>query len=139
MEKVLLDQIVETDYGQFDLIWTMEGGFDGDFERYFAGQVNGLVGASDLQGVCINLARRSGGSPVRIVLRDARPASGENGWEDVVEVSCILPAEHEMRWTGWAGESGGPLKGISSGSYRLRVSAKGRDQGRDGKFSSYAR
>ena len=44
MRKLLLDQVVGTDYGQFDLVWTQDGGFDGDFDRVFAGQVNGLVG-----------------------------------------------------------------------------------------------
>jgi hypothetical protein len=57
-----MDQTVDTDYGQFDLVWTEAGGFDGNFDRFFAGQVNGLVGASDPDGVYVNLARRSGGS-----------------------------------------------------------------------------
>ncbi|MEV7134371.1 hypothetical protein AB0N24_15935 [Arthrobacter sp. NPDC093128] len=35
MEKLLFDLVVETDYGQFDLVWTEAGGFDGDFDRAF--------------------------------------------------------------------------------------------------------
>jgi hypothetical protein len=135
MEKVLLDHVVETDFGQFDLIWTLSGGFDGDFDRYFAGQVNGLVGASCSDGVYINLARRSGGSPVQIVLLDLPPSTGDAQWEDVVEVSFLLPNAHEMRWSSWAGQSGGVLNEVPSGNYRLRVSAKGRDQGRNSEFS----
>lgn len=60
MERVLLDRVISTDYGQFDLIWTDDGGFDGDDERFFADQCNGLVGAGDPKGVYVNLARRSG-------------------------------------------------------------------------------
>ncbi len=132
----MLDQVVETDYGQFDLVWTEDGGFDGDFDRFFAGQVNGLVGASDPDRVYVNLARRSGGSPVRIVLLEAMPKDDADApWEDVVEVSFILPEGHEMRWSSWAGLSGGVLPGIPPGSYRLRASANGRDQGREGEFS----
>lgn len=137
VERVLLDQVVETDYGQFDLVWSESGGFDGNFDRFFAGQVNGLVGASDPDGVYINLARRSGGSPVSIVLMDAPPVDDEASWEDVVEVSFIFPEGQEMRWITWAGESWGALGTIPPGSYRLRVSAKGRDQGHADEFSEH--
>ena len=68
MVRVLLDGVIDTDYGQFDLVWGDDYGFDGDVDRFFAGQVNGLVGAASGQGLYVNLARRSGGSPVRIVL-----------------------------------------------------------------------
>lgn len=140
MEKVLLDQVIETDYGQFDLIWSEGGEFDGNFDRSFAGQVNGLVGASSSDGVYINLGRRSGGSPIRIILRNAAPQPDDlevaaPEWEDIVEVSFVLPEGRALRWTSWAGMDCGPLAGIAPGSYRLRVSAKGRDQGRDGEVS----
>lgn len=135
MERVLLDQVVDTDYGQFDLVWTENGGFDGDFDRFFAGQVNGLVGAAGPDGVYVNLARRSGGSPVRIVLLDKAPTGNDSAWEDVVEVSFILPVGYDMRWQTWAGESGGMLGGLPHGSYRMRASAKGRDEGQAGEFS----
>jgi hypothetical protein len=131
---VLLEQVIDTDYGQFDLTWNEEGGFDGEFERYFAGQANGLVGAADPSGVYLNLARRSGGSPVRVVLSDA-PPDVDDSWEDVVEVSSTVPADAEPRWMSWAGEDSGPLDGLSSGTYRVRVSARGRDAGRDGEFA----
>jgi len=66
---VLFDGLVETDYGQFDLIWAPDGiGFDGDFDKFFDGQTNGLVGAANHEGVYFCLARRSGGSHVRIEL-----------------------------------------------------------------------
>lgn len=130
-----MDQVIDTDYGQFDLVWTENGGFDGDFDRFFAGQVNGLAGASDPDGVYINLARRSGGSPVRIVLIGAPPAGNDATWEDIVEVSFVLPEGHEMRWKSWAGENGGILGGLPPGSYRMQVSARGRDQGQAGELS----
>lgn len=106
VETRLLDQVVGTDYGQFDLVWTQDGGFDGDFDRVFAGQVNGLVGAAYLTGLKSTLARRSAGSPVRIVLMDG-PAMNDPSWEDVVEVSFVLPEGHEMQWSTWAGANRG--------------------------------
>jgi hypothetical protein len=65
MERVLLDEVISTDYGQFDLIWVDGAGFDGDFGRFFRRQDNELVGAADPGGVFLNLARRSGGSRYR--------------------------------------------------------------------------
>lgn len=56
-------------------------------------------------------------------------------WEDVVEVSFVLPEGLEMRWSAWAGETARALNGIPPGTYRLRASANGRDQGRDGEFA----
>ena len=138
MERLLLDQIILTDYGQFDLVWGPNGGFDGNFDHFFSGQVNGLVGASEPDGVYVNLARRSGGSPVRIILMDTPPAVDVGSWEDVVEVSFTLPEATEMRWYTWAGESWGILDDLPAGSYRLRVSAKGRDKGHSGEFSDHA-
>jgi hypothetical protein len=47
VKRVLIDQTIYTDYGQLDLVWSEAGGFDGDFDRFFAGQVNGLVELDD--------------------------------------------------------------------------------------------
>lgn len=132
---MLLDQTVYTDYGQFDLSWNEDGVSDGDFDRSFQGQINGLVGAANPNGVYVNLARRSGGSPVRIVLLDGPPQTNDGSWEDVVEVSLALPQGHQMAWSTWAGENWGMLDGLPPGSYRLRVSAKGRDEGHFGEFA----
>lgn len=131
----LLDGVVETDYGQFDLYWSPDYiGYDGSDDRYFAGQVNGLVGAGDPGGVYVTLARRSGGSSVRIVLHDIEPPLTEE-WEDVVEVSTLVAEDAQPGWGTWAQESGGRLA-IPPGDYRLRVSARGRDAGRgDGEFA----
>lgn len=135
MQTVLMDQVVNTDYGQFDVMWVLGGGFDGNFDRNFAGQVNGLVGAAAPDCVYLKLARRSGGSSVRIVLLDSAPGIDDLQWEDVVEVSMVVPAGQGMWWFGWAGQTGGTLEGVQPGSYRLRVSAKGRDAGLEGEFS----
>lgn len=134
MGTVLLDQVIATDYGQLDLGWSAAFGFDGDFDRFFAGQVNGLVGAGDDTGVYLNLARRSGGSRVRIELLERVPEHLHEGWEDVVQVSVAIPPGVQPRWSSWAGEDGGSLP-IAAGTYRLRVSARGRDAGRDGEFA----
>jgi hypothetical protein len=135
MSTVLMDEIVETDYGQFDLVWTEDGGFDGDQDRFFAGQVNGLVGAGDPSGVYVNLGRRSGGSQVRVVLHDVEPHLPGPEYDDIVEVSTTVPDDAEPGWQSWAGESGGDLTGLGPGTYRLRVSARGRDAGAADEFA----
>src|SRR5205823_2045093 len=61
VERVLFDGIVRTDYRQFDIVWSDDGGFDGNFDRFFDGQENGLVGAVDPDGVYLVLAGRYGG------------------------------------------------------------------------------
>jgi hypothetical protein len=132
MAEELLNELVNTDYGQFTLEWG-EGIWNGDVERFFKGQQNGLVGAADPDNVVILLARRSGGSAVRIVLDTSEPPSGDD-WEDVVEASITLPQGRSMRWCSWAGESGGPLL-VPAGQYRLRVSAAGRDAGAQNEFA----
>jgi hypothetical protein len=131
--NVIFDEVVHTDYGQFDLIWGNDFGFDGDFDRFFDGQVNGLAGAASGEGLYLILARRSGGSPVQIVLHDSEPPLLED-WEDVVEVSILLPAAAEPTWSTWAGETSDSLP-IPHGTYRVRVNARGRDAGRDGEFA----
>ena len=134
MERELLDEVVHTDFGQFDLVWGQGGGFDGTWDRFFRGQENGLVGAADPSGVYLNLARRSGGSRVRLVLVGVEPPLLPAHYEDVVEVSVSVPAEAEVHWMSWAGETGGRVA-VAPGSYRLRVSAHGRDAGRNGEFA----
>jgi len=122
-----------TDYGQFDIVWSDDGGCDGNFERFFDAQVNGLVGAADPCGIYFVLARRSGGSRVRITVHDVAPPMPTPDFEDVVEVSVSIPPGTQVRWMSWAGESWGPL-GVQAGTYRVRVSAHGRDAGRNGEF-----
>jgi hypothetical protein len=135
MKRVLLDEVIDTDYGQFDLVWSDDAGFDGDWDRFFTGQVNGLVGAADAGGVYINLGRRSGGSRLRIVLLDAEPPLSPSRYEDVVEVSTVVPGDADVQWMSWAGEASGRVAGVEPGEYRLRVSAQGRDAGSAGEFA----
>jgi hypothetical protein len=134
MERVLLDEVIRTDYGQFDLVWGEAVGFDGDSDRYFRDQVNGLVGAGDPNGVYMILARRSGGSPVRIVLCDSAP-DPKDAFGDIVEVSITIPPGVAVRWQSWAGETSGALPELTAGTYRLRVSARDRDAGASGEFA----
>jgi hypothetical protein len=134
MEALLADEIIDTDYGQLDLVWSDDGGFDGDADRFFANQVNGLVGAGDPNGIYLHLGRRSGGSQVRIALLTAEPAGPGEQWEDVVEVSLAVPPGREVQWMSWAGETSGQLE-VPAGSYRLRVSARGRDVGAADEFA----
>ena len=135
MERVLLDDVVRTDHGQLDVLWSDDVGFDGNGDRFFHGQLNGLVGAADPGGVYVALARRSGGSRVRVVLLEAQPPPAPVRYEDVVEVSITVPGGSGVRWVSWAGESSGDLDGVGPGTYRLRVSAYGRDAGRAGEFA----
>jgi hypothetical protein len=136
MAQVLLDEVVFTDYGQFDLVWSDEAlGFDGVWDHFFQGQVNGLVGSASSDGVYLNLARRSGGSRVVVTLHDAEPPAPTADIEDVVEVPVQILDESELRWTSWAGESGGSLGSLAAGSYRLRVGACGRDAGSADEFA----
>lgn len=134
MQALLADEIIDTDYGQFDLVWSDGGGFGGDVDRVFAHQVNGLVGAGDPNGVYLNLGRRSGGSHIRIALLTVQPSDPGEQWKDVVEVSLVIPSGREVRWMSWAGESAGRLE-VAAGSYRLRVSARGRDLGAADEFA----
>jgi hypothetical protein len=128
MRRQLLNTTVMTDYGQFDLVWGEGYGFEGDWDAYFANQANGLVGVGP-EGVYVSLARRSGGSLVTIAVHDEIPHEPPTVWEDVVEVSATVPAGASVRWQSWAGEASGELA-IPSGDYRIRVSARGRDQAR---------
>lgn len=122
-----------TDYGQFDLAWGESYGFEGDWEPYFAGQLNGLVGSGP-EGVYVSLARRSGGSLMTISLHEEAPEEPPAVWEDVVEVSARIPDGQKVRWTTWGGESAGELD-IPAGDYRVRVSARGRDAARGHEFA----
>jgi hypothetical protein len=84
--------------------------------------------------VHVNLARRSGGSPIRIVLLDSHPGSDVGQWEDVVDVSITVPEGQVVAWSAWVGMGSGPID-LPPGSYRLPVSAKGRDEGQAGEFA----
>jgi hypothetical protein len=133
MQRLMMDEVVETDYGQMDLVWSEDGGFDGDANRYFAGQANGLVGAGDANGVYLHLGRRSGGSHVQVALLDSPPMEPDESWEDVVEVPVTVPSQSQVRLTSWAAESTWDLE-VPAASYRLRVSARGRDAGAANEF-----
>lgn len=137
MRETLLDQLIKTEYGQFDLLWGADYGFDGDFDRFFAGQSNGLVGAASGQGLYVHFARRCGGSPVRIVLLDSAPAPDPGQWEDIVEVSVTVPAGASPHWSTWAGEHGDTFD-LAAGTYRVRASARGRDAGRAAEYADGA-
>jgi hypothetical protein len=135
MESLLLDDVGYTDYGQFDLVWSDDGGFDGNGDRFFAKQINGLVGAADPHGVYIHLARRSGGSRVRIVLLPGPPTALDERYEDVVEVSTTVPDGATPRLMSWASETSEAMPQLTPGTYRLRVSAYGRDAGHQQEFA----
>jgi hypothetical protein len=43
MDRVLLDEVIYTDYEQFDLAWAKGVGFDGDLDRFFGGRTTGSL------------------------------------------------------------------------------------------------
>ena len=125
METVLLDERIETVYGQLLLDWSVDR-FEGDSHAAFVGQVNGLVGAADPGGVYLILACQDGGH-IRLVLHDAEPPLPPAQFKDVVEVSVTVQAGVGVAWVSWGGESSGAIHGWAPGSYRMRVSALDRD------------
>jgi hypothetical protein len=134
-DRVLFDEIVFTSYGQFDLVWGNAGGFNGEWDRFFSGQVNGLVGVAHGDGVYVNIARWGGGSRIRITLAATAPAPASEYYEDVVEVSITIPTDVVVNWETWAATSTGKLDPIDPGSYRVRVSSHGRDAGAANEFA----
>ncbi|GAB3085721.1 hypothetical protein [Nocardioides zeae] len=135
MERVLLDRVLCTSYGQLDLVWDPAAMDEFDDDVMFGGQANGLVGAGWPGRVYLTLAScLPDEARVRIVARDNAPADPEPEWEDVVEVSTEVPVlpldEPAPHWTSWGYDDSGPLD-IAPGHYRLRVSARGRDAARD--------
>ena len=125
--SVLLDQQITTDYGQFDVLSDAE--IEWSLDDFFTGQLNGWVGAAMPGSLHVGLADRTG-SRVRMELHDQVPNLGS--WEDIVEVSVVFQPGSVVRWESWAGESGGPLA-LPPATYRVRVSANGRDEARDGR------
>lgn len=130
---LLMDAVVMTDYCQFDLLWGGDG-FTGDFDLHFAGQVNGLAGAASGTGLYLPLGRRSGGSQVYVVLHERPPVVNVDEWEDIVEVSVVIPGGVPVGWSSWGTESSG-LLAIPAGPYRVRVSARGRDAGHENELA----
>jgi hypothetical protein len=53
----------------------------------------------------------------------------------VVEVSVTIPDGSTVAWWSWAGETAGKVPGLAPGTYRMRVSAHGRDAGRQDEFA----
>lgn len=72
---------------------------------------------------------------MQIVLVDTAPGKPDPSWEDVVEVSITVPEASNVRWCSWAGENVVAIDGLGAGTYRMRVSARGRDAGHAGEFA----
>ena len=118
---LLLDQQITTDYGQFTVLSDAE--LDWGLDEFFTGQSNGWVGAGVSGSLYVGLANWSG-SRVRMELHNGIPDLGS--WEDIVEVSVVFPSGSDVRWESWGGEAGAVLA-LPPDTYRVRVSADGRD------------
>ncbi|PRY52226.1 hypothetical protein BCF74_1345 [Knoellia remsis] len=134
--RTLYDDVVQTDYGQFEIEWSANGPvFDGDADNVFADQANGILGVANRPvGVYLTFGRRSGGSHLRIDLHDEQPGEPAEEWEDVVEASIDVPDGSTVQWVTWAAETSGPLD-LPPGIYRVRFSSQGRDAGHANEFA----
>lgn len=133
---VLLDRIIRSDYGQFDLLLAPDArGYDGDIKKFFGGQSNGLMGAASDDGSLYLFLGTWQDTSMRIVLLDGEPPAEPGAWDDIVEVSAIVPADGEARWATWGGHDGGPLN-LPEGAYRVRTSVRGRDAALDSQYSA---
>ncbi len=126
-----MDAVVFTNYGQFEIVQAEEG-FDGDLDRFVAGQENGWVAAAVPGVLYMPLARWGGGSSVRIEHWTEAPQLDD--WEDVVEVSTSFLSNDPVVWMTWGGDVSGTLP-LAPAIYRVRVSARGRDAGHVGEFA----
>ncbi|WP_368498792.1 hypothetical protein [Herbiconiux sp. A18JL235] len=131
MRSVLMDALVFTNYGQFEIVQAAEG-FDGGADRFFAGQENGWVAAAVPGVLYLPLARWGGGSSVRVEHWTEEPPLED--WEDIVEVSTTFRSGEPIVWMTWGGDVGGTLD-LPPATYRVRVNARGRDAGHDGEFA----
>ena len=135
MVRLLMDEVVETDYGQLDIWFSDDVEDDGDVQSTFSGQVNGVAGAATPGRIYLNLGRRSGGSPVRIEAHDGVvPCDAE--WEDVVEVSTVV-GSRAMRVDQLGWRERWPVV-LPPGPHRIRVCARGRDAGDEDEFADEA-
>lgn len=124
-KKILMPwQRVHTQYGIFDICW-VDPSVGLDWNTAWAGHRNRMVGAAADFGVAMFFSSWLG-AQASIELLEDQPAQIPQEWEDVVEVSTTIPQGVEPFWMTFAGESAGPLP-IPAGTWRLRVSAQGRD------------
>lgn len=121
--RELLNEVVQSPYGQFDLLLGEGQPFDGDFARY-EGAATSFVGVARGGAIYLNL-RHWSPSSIRMVLHDEQPALEIDGWDEIVELSATTPGGAE--WELWAGERGGMIGTLTAGTYRVRFSVRGID------------
>ena len=105
-------------YGQFYV--SLGPDFDGDMDRCFVGQSNGLCGASDPNVLFFLTGLHTGHVTLNVHSHEVAPISDET-FEEIVEVSFTV-SDYGAVLLSWGGEVEARLN-IAAGNYRLRYSA----------------
>lgn len=119
--RELLNEVIKSPYGQFDLLLGEGQPFDGDVARY-EGAATSFVGVAAGGAIYLQL-RHWSPSSIRMVLLDEEPTLHTGDWDEVVELSATTSGGAE--WLLWAGEGGGTIATLPAGSYRIRFSVRG--------------
>lgn len=119
--RELLNEVVQSAYGQFDLLLGEGQPFDGDRARYEGADAS-FVGVAEGGAIYLDL-RHASPSRVRMVLLDEEPTVRVDEWEEVAEVSATTSGGAE--WQLWAGRGGGFIGTLPEGTYRIRFSTRG--------------
>jgi hypothetical protein len=117
---------IHVSYSQAYLMTSYEWRGD-DLHACFAGQVSGLCGAAEPDGLWLTVGLHTGWVQFAAELHDAPPALDDD-WEDVVEVPFLIREGTTPALVGWAGGWRHELD-LPPGPYRVRYSAWGMDAG----------
>jgi hypothetical protein len=100
-----------------------------DLEEAFAGQRNGLLGASVPGQLWITTGLHTGRVRLQLTKVDVRPLVDDR-WQEVVEAS-FTPGSTSAALTGWGGEARPVPLLLEMASYRVRLCASHMDEARD--------
>lgn len=110
---------VEVQYGQVYI--ELDGSFDGEMDKCFRGQNNGLCGAQMPATLFLMTGLHTGVVGMNIHLFDADPGIDES-WEEIVEVS-LEASRGKITLLEWAADQGVTMI-VPAGSYRARYQGR---------------